>query len=246
MTSRPRGRAIQALGPIFDQAALQPPTSERTPAFGELGQIGHENKLVLLSGVAVKQPDQAADRPFRSRPLNDGERVAFVRRSFLQHAPVPACAAGALHVARHAFAAEPQIELEARLTTLRDLQQRAAETGYVADTDIILRPARGRQVFAEGAGRCQHRMRTNFGRPCRIVLERVLTERLLPSPMMPAIALGIAYHPFPCKLQRAGNGAFGETGRRSDGPRGSDTPNQHDGFEWDHQAAFAAGAGQTP
>src|SRR5690606_22838975 len=214
--------------------------------FGELGQIGHENKLVLLSGVAVKQPDQAADRPFRSRPLNDGERVAFVRRSFLQHAPVPACAAGALHVARHAFAAEPQLELEARLTTLRDLQCGVAGMGDVADADTVLRPAGGGQVFAEGAGRWQHRMRTNFGRPCRIMLERILMDRLLRSPMMPAIPLGIAYQPLPRDLPLADNGALGDAARRSTGPKGRDTTNQHGGFEWDHQAAFPAGAGQTP
>src|SRR5690606_41290348 len=66
------------------------------------------------------------------------------------------------------------------------------------------------------------------------------------SPLVVQIAKGMGYRLFPRGLPLANMETLGDAARRSTGHKGRDTTNQHGGFEWDHQAAFPAGAGQTP
>jgi hypothetical protein len=85
------------------------------------------------------------------------------------------------------------IELPARLPGLRDFHQRRADTEAVTNTDFRLRQTVRAEVLAEGTGAIQHvdvaAMRRKRVVPDRIVVARIVVQRLLRAAVMLRIAL---------------------------------------------------------
>src|SRR5690606_35540782 len=114
------------------------------------------------------------------------------RASGLQHAVVPAGAAGVLHAARHVAHAEAVVELPAGLPALADFQHRAAERVAVAKADRALVEPTAADVLAEGAGRRQHRQLAELRAPGGIVVEGVVVDGLVDAAMQAEVALLVA------------------------------------------------------
>jgi hypothetical protein len=121
----------------------------------------------------------------------------------VKHPVVPAGPTGRLNESRHVLATEAEAELEARLSPLAHLEQRAADGPAIAEAHVGLdEPGRG-EVFPEGSRRIEPRQVAELGAPRGVVVARVVVHRLVHAAVMTTVGLSVADEPFGAEEERA-------------------------------------------
>src|SRR5690606_36992409 len=198
-----RRRPVEAVAPVLDVALLE-------AAFEQLAPRGHQRQLqrrlqrLAHQHALEQQRTEPAQRPVRPGACIQAQDVAGFRVARLQHAVVPAGAAGGLHAPRHVGYAEAVVELPARLPALADFQQHGAEAEAVAQADAALVEPAGADVLAERARRTQQRRVPDVLAPGRVVVEGVVVDGLVGAAVDARIALFVAFQAEFADRHRAG------------------------------------------
>src|SRR5690606_21773386 len=237
-------RAVDAAAPVLDLARRQPALDQPAPRRHQR-QLQDLPEQVRIEHAGGQQPRQAPERPGGAGPFQQHQGVACAGAARLDHAVVPAGAAGVLYLARHVGYAEAVVELPAGLAALADLQHGRAQREPVAEADRVLVQAAAAQVLAEGAGRVEHGPVAELGAPRGVVVEGIVVHRLVRAAVHARIALLVAGDAERADFHRAwprrlGDGAPAARARVGHGLAGQDRLDD-DGHRRDaaHASAFS-------
>ncbi len=151
---RPSLCALQASPPVFGLSCPEPLLEKPAPTRRQR-QREHGLEPVRPGLAVADQGQHAGDAVGRVWPVDEFARIAGLDPTRLQHAQIPPRTPAGLDACGHVRNAKAQVELEAGLPTLRDRQQRAADTPTIPDADDVLVEPVDAQVLAERAGRIQ-------------------------------------------------------------------------------------------